>query len=92
MWKIIGSEGEIEMTKCWDFMLGDVDLATILGNGNHDKGKKMLEIMRAVRALDPNGDGQIDALEFQRMYLPSVILAAESAVYAGFYPDYLLPL
>ena len=92
MWKEIGADGEVERTKCWDFVLGDGELASLVASGNQPKGKAMLEVMKAVRALDASGDGLIDALEFQRLYLPSNLLAAENAVYAGYEPSFLLAL
>ena len=92
MWKEIGADGEVERTKCWDLVLGDGELATLLGNGNQAKGKAMLQVMKAVRGLDASGDGMIDTLEFQRLYLPSNILSAEEAFHANLEPNYLEPL
>ena len=84
--------GEVERLACWDLILADEELASIMGKGDGAMGRKMLECMKAVRALDASGDGLIDALEFQRLYLPSNLLAAENAVYAGYEPSFLLAL
>ena len=92
MWKVIGGSGEVERIACWDFILADDELATLMGDGNQTKGKSMLEVMKAVRALDADGSGSIDEEEFQRLYLPSVITDAEEAAHAGLAPSYLLPL
>jgi len=89
MWKAIGKKGHVERLACWDFILADDELATLMGNGELNKGKAMLESMKAVRALDASGDGTICDEEFQRLYLPYNILAAESAYDAGFSPSYL---
>ena len=92
MWEAMGSKHEIERLACWDFILADNELATLMGNGDTAKGKKMLEMMKAIRALDASGDGFIDAEEFQRLYLPQVITAALEAVDSGLDPEYMLAL
>ena len=92
MWKVVGTKGQVERLACWDFILADAELASIMGKGNEAKGKAMLEMMKAVRALDTSGDGAIYDEEFQRLYLPSVLLAAEDAVNAGLNTSYLLDL
>ena len=92
MWKVVGTKGQVERLACWDFILADAELASIMGKGNEAKGKAMLEMMKAVRACDADGDGNIDGVEFQRLYLPSVLVAAEEAANAGLTPDYLLAM
>ena len=92
MWKVIGGSGEVERIACWDFILADDELATLMGDGSHAKGRRMLELMKSVRAIDESGDGMIDALEFQRLYLPSVLRAAENGVLGSLDPAYLLAL
>ena len=84
MWEDLGGpEGKIERLACWDFILADGELAQIMGKGDPAKGKAMLQVMKAEHALDKNGDGVIQNDEFQRLYLPSNILAAEEAVRSG---------
>ena len=90
MWKVVGTIGQVERLACWDFILADAELASIMGKGSEAKGKAMLESMKAMRALDKSGDGIIYTQEFQRLYLPSVLLAAEDAVRSGLDSTYLL--
>ena len=89
MWNKIGSEGEVERGHCWDLILADLELANLIGRNNQAKGKAMLESMKAVRALDKDGTGTINLEKFQRLYLPSNLLAAEWAVQCGLDPSYL---
>ena len=92
MWKDIGSKGQVDRLECWGFILANDELARIMGKGDRAKGKTMLETMKAMRSLDTSGDGIIYTHEFQRLYLPSVILAAEDAVKNSIAPSYLLDL
>ena len=92
IWKVIGGSGEVERIACWNFILADDELATLMGDGNQTKGKSMLEVMKAVRALDADGSGSIDAEEFRRLYMPSAILSSEEAVRYGLTPSYLTSL
>jgi len=84
MWAEIGANGEVERLACWDFILADEELASIMGKGDHEEGKKMLERMKAKVALDRSGNLKINEAEFQRLYLPAVILAAKDALNKGF--------
>ena len=95
MWQVVNggsNKGEIERLACWDLILADEELASIMGKGDQAKGKKMLECLKAIRALDWTGDGTIDFTKFQRLYLPWNITAAEDAVTNGLEPEYLLAL
>ena len=85
-------ESEIERIACWDLILADEELADIMGKGDQTRGKAMLEVMKAIRALDWTGSGTIDFTKIQRLYLPWNITAAEDAVGNGIEPEYLLVL
>ena len=90
MWKVIGGpKGLVERLQCWDLILADSELARIMGKGDQPKGKAMLEAMKAMRALDKSGTGVIYDEEFQRLYLPSNLLAAEEAANTGLDTSYL---
>ena len=80
MWKVIGKKGQVERLACWDFILADDELASIMGKGDKSIGKSMLESMKSVRALDVNRDDMIVETEFQRLYLSSALTAAMAAV------------
>ena len=92
MWKELGSSGQVERSECWDFILADEELASIMGRGDAERGKAMLYAMKAVRALDANGDGMVDGFEFQRLYLPSNVLAAGEATRCGLDSSFLYSL
>ena len=92
MWKTIGANGEVERLACWDLVLADPELATLIADGNQPKGRVMLQVLKAIRALDSSGDGNIHNKEFRRLYLPQNLLAAEAAVSAGLEPEYLSAL
>ncbi len=82
LWFIIEKEekdGEksVERIKCWNILLADDDLARLIGNGNLQKGKGILNAMKEVKALDTSSDGQINEGEFKRLCASSVISAAK---------------
>ena len=79
MWAEIGASGQVERLACWDFILADQQLASLMGKGDAEKGKAMLEVMKSVRALDVDGDGQITELEFLRMLDPTILAMSEAA-------------
>jgi len=58
---------QIERLQCWAILLKDDELAAFVGKIDKALGKKMLEAMKAAKALDVSGDGQIDASEFKRL-------------------------
>jgi hypothetical protein len=62
----------------------DPEIGYTLGRGDVAKGTAMLAAMKAARALDANGDGVIDAAEFQRLCSVVVIVAAEVRLRAEF--------
>ena len=39
MWAEVGKSGQVERLACWDFILADAELASIMGKGNEAKGK-----------------------------------------------------
>ena len=84
MWAEIGANGEVERLACWDFILADEEFAGIMGKGDHEEGRNILERMKANVALDRSGNLKINEAEFQRLYLPAVILAAKDAINKGF--------
>ena len=93
MWKVIsGPKNQVERLQCWDLILADSELARTMGKGDQTKGKAMLEVMKAMRAMDKNGDGVIYEEEFQRLYLAYNLVAAEDAVAGNLEPSYILTL
>ena len=84
MWAALEKEedGAVERLRCWDYILADDELCRLIQGGTDAaKGKRILEAMKFVKALDVGGDGRIDEQEFQRLYLPEVIAAAELRAY-----------
>ena len=77
MWTEISLDGSADRLACWEKLLADDELATLIGKSDAGKGKAMLASMKAVKALDINGDGQIVVDEFNRLYDSSVLAAAE---------------
>jgi len=84
MWSICEKDvkGQVERQRCWRMLLADEELGFILGKGNVAHGKEILNGMKAERALDVSGDGQISASEFARLFSPLVLVAAELKVRA----------
>ena len=80
LWKQAGGAHRLERPECWKLLLGDEELAGLMGKSNRAKGKAMLEAMQAARALDVSGDGFVSQDEFQRLYKQSVLAAAEADV------------
>jgi hypothetical protein len=71
------ADGQIERLACWDQILADKELATIVGTTNAKKGTAMLRAMKEVKALDQiKQDGRISQEEFYRLYDPEVLAAA----------------
>ena len=72
-------DGQIERLKCWDIILSDESLVTLVGNSDNEKGKSILLAMKEIRALDQiQKDGRISEAEFKRLY--DVDVLAEAAV------------
>ena len=77
LWSQIGSSGRIERLECWNSLLADDELAFLIGKSDVAKGKAILSTMKEVKALDINLDGWIVKSEFNRLFDPQVIAAAE---------------
>ena len=77
LWVDMGGPEKIERLACWDLLLSDDELACLLCRDDMMKGKAILAVMKSVRALDIDGDGHIVKSEFNRLFDPSVIAAAE---------------
>jgi Ca2+-binding EF-hand superfamily protein len=73
-------KSEVNRLKCWDVLLADTQLASLIGNSDPAKGLAILQAMKDVRALDTSGDGKITKEEFKRLNDPEVLAAAESRV------------
>jgi len=72
-------DGSIERLKCWVHLLADRDLAALLsGDGDAARGRRVLEAMKAARALDVDGDGRIKAAGFRRLIAQAVVKDAEA--------------
>ena len=78
IWREIGQVRKVNRLACWDILLADKELATLVGKGNEAKGKAMLEAMKSAKALDVSGDGSISQEEFNRLYDQAVLAAAEA--------------
>lgn len=74
------SNNEVERLACWDLLLADAELAALVAKGNAEQGKKMLQAMKDVKALDISGDGKINESEFNRLFNPVVIAASSNRV------------
>ena len=81
--KSSGGADFIERLACWEMILADDNLATLIGKSDTAKGRAMLHAMKKMKALDTNADGQISAAEFKRLCDPSVLKVAASAVGVG---------
>merc|ERR1712185_541068 len=67
----------MERLSCWEYILGDDELASLVGKGHAEKGKSMLLAMKQARALDQiSQDGRISEAEFKRIYDSEVLAAA----------------
>ena len=62
MWAgiIKDDDGQVERIACWDIILADQELASIVGNGDASRGTAVLQSMKDERALDQiKQDGRI---------------------------------
>ena len=70
----------VNRLKCWDILLADAQLASLIGQSDPAKGVAILRAMKDVRALDTSGDGKITKEEFKRLNDPEVLAAAQTRV------------
>jgi hypothetical protein len=73
--------GEIEYRACWELILSDSELAVLVGDYDEAKGAAMLAAMQRTKLLVANADGWLNFSEFWRLTDPSVIGAAEGAIF-----------
>ena len=96
--KRIGSKGsQIDRLTCWDVILGDDELASIVGDGDQVKGKATLGVMKAAQAVDTSNQNFVCAEEFQKLFSSSVMTIPTEdvpgdVVRSGLDPEYLLDL
>jgi hypothetical protein len=70
------SDGQVERLACWDQILADKELCSIVGSSDVEKGTAILQAMKDVKALDQiKQDGRISQEEFYRLYDPDVLAA-----------------
>ena len=81
LWAETQTSGQIDRLACWDIILADDELASLLsavvGSPGMDKGKRMLAALKDMIGLDVNSDGQIVKSEFDRLCDGSILAAAE---------------
>ena len=66
MWAgiIKDDDGQVERIACWDIILADQELASIVGNGDVARGSAMLQSMKDARALDQiKQDGRVSPIK-----------------------------